>query len=197
MAFNFSPGINVNLDSQGPHLNKLQKHAIVHPLQYLVEDARRSGVHPLAALGAQTYQPTVMPSGGSSFSASVDRIDSESRALSNDLIKAQTEYYRKLGDAAIANATMGSISAVDSNRNLSQPGYGVLKKFGAEVPGARVFRYGPQSSSQDIEDRYGDLAQEFYGAWSLMHDFLLNLQSGVQESTVRAATKHKTRRGRR
>lgn len=50
-------GVGMDLWNAGEN-RKLQKQAMHHGIEYKVNDAKRAGVHPLAALGAQTFNPS-------------------------------------------------------------------------------------------------------------------------------------------
>lgn len=171
---------------------KQQKEFAQNAIQWKVDDAKKAGVHPLAALGAQTTSYSPVSVGGADFTQSgqslgraldahmdttertVSKLAVEKAALENDYLRAQIASIR-------GRINQAPIPARPSERddNLIQ-GQGdtraVTKITNPEelthlnTPFGRMRVRPFTSNAQTYEDRYGDIIQEFGGLGNFVAD---------------------------
>lgn len=146
---------------------KFQKNFI----QYRVEDAKKAGIHPLAALGASANYSPVSTAGfgdsiaqagaaiGDGLNRSQDKKASAGMQKLNEMLitsnidtnKAQADLYRAQALNATQEARNKAIGAVGGKNTL--PNF-----MGKEIPYAKN-----TSSAQDMEDQIGGLADILAG----------------------------------
>lgn len=156
---------------QGKSQEDMQKDFAKKGIQWRVEDAKKAGIHPLAALGANTmsYSPVSVGDLSSSFAnmgqdiersvaaggttgqraRQMEALTLEHASLENDLLRAQIGQINRphVGPAMPAVAGTGT----DEGVNVVPPQRTPLVKFG--VP----WDTNPAvTDAQTIEDRYGD-----------------------------------------
>lgn len=113
---------------------KLQKQFAQQGIQWRAADARKAGIHPLAALGAQTsqYTPVGSPLGdaiGSGMAqvgqglsgASAKQLEKESIKSGIDVNRAQAELLRAQSRTEIANARNQAIGAAPVRTSMKYP----------------------------------------------------------------------------
>ncbi|WNK13675.1 MAG: DNA pilot protein [Microvirus sp.] len=164
---------------------KMQKKFAKNAVQWKVQDANKAGIHPLFALGANTtsYQPVGVGSGladtFANMGAGIDRAQSataeapargviarlalERAGLENDLLRAQivSEARRSLPPYV--------------GPPMPTPGSDIQLPLGNR--GIFPFKPGPSSTSQRIQDEYGDFAENVYGTGRAVVDMSDNVIS--------------------
>lgn len=196
---------------------KHQKEFAQQGIKWRVEDAERSGIHPLYALGAQTTSYSPVQVGSSDFGAMGQNIgraidstrSNPEKADALALTASQIQLEGLQLDNEIKRAQLAS--AIATTRQQSNPGLpGVLTKEdltgmpgqgnapqveprtqppqytpylyeGLQTPQITDRRF---SDAQALEDRYGDLIQEFGGARNLIADWLLNRSAHFKHSVL-------------
>jgi len=168
---------------------KLQKDAMQHGIQWRVEDALRSGVHPLYALGAPTFSPSPVSAGGydlgqgladagqsigravSAYQSKPDRnaailgtLGIERAQLENDLLRSQIRQINQPGNPP-------GISRVPVRGDGILPGDVNVKGGKLVFPGSGELPLTPnRTEAQRIQDRYGDWVEGAYGVGLLAED---------------------------
>lgn len=170
----------------------LQREFAQNSIQWKVEDAKKAGLHPLYALGANTtsFQPSLVGSNfgdmGQDVSRAVEQISSEggragnkvadalqleNMGLQNDLLRSQIARLNQGGQVAPPMPSPGQTVDVtlppEANRSIP-PIYVDGKLYLPGRPGT--------SSSETIESAYGDSIQEAYGWNELLKQFRRNPQ---------------------
>lgn len=172
---------------------KLQREFAQNSIQWRVEDARKAGVSPIYALGAPTMSAspsfvgdTSMPqalsnmgqdlgrafdvtrNGQEKMDAKMQALTLERGALENDLLRAQIF---RLAQQSSPNFPTGD--------QLMLPGQGDTAMIDITPPSRTPNLVGdrgtgmatqPAMDAQTVENRYGDLAQEFFGAANIIND---------------------------
>lgn len=144
---------------------KQQKEFAQNSIQWRVADAKKAGIHPLAALGASSSAYTPVSSGfgdsvsqaGNAIAQGVERRDAAKKsapidALNAQLIKsnidtnqAQADLYRAQALSTAAQARNEAVGAVGGKTSAVQWG-------GMDVP------YMPKTASaNELEDKHGEL----------------------------------------
>lgn len=186
---------------------KTQKQFAKNALTWRVADAKRAGVHPLAALGFQgtSYSPQSLGIGsslsdaGQAVDASLNRLTDENgrrmqelqlekAGLENDLLRSQIVSHR------INSA--GRPPTVRA-RDDSPPGpehVGLRDSWLSTVPGITLTD--PRNSdAQKVQDRYGDLLENIYGVRNWFRDMQYTT-TGIPGPDSWALMMHRLRRGR-
>lgn len=170
-----------------------------------VADARRAGVHPVAALGAgglgssgasSAFTGEGIARGGQAIGNALSKsLDTDSQALKalvlekagleNELLR--TQITRSKVEAASTPAPLGPLSTygIPGQSQTVElphvPGTSIAHKVNAPswTPNLHVgvpYRTNPHfSDAQAIQDRYGELAESLYGGITVPADFLYNL----------------------
>lgn len=172
---------------------RLQKEFAQNSLQWKIADAQKAGVHPLAALGAQTYSASPISIGGpdwSSVGQSVGRavsagMDTTERTVAKLAVEKaglENEYLRAQIASVRTRIAQHSQPAVPGNQQYVLDGQGetaipAIDKITnpqrtpyTRTPAGTVIANTPGSDAQVYEDRYGDVAQEVYGLNNLYWD---------------------------
>lgn len=151
-------------------------------LQWKADDARAAGLHPLAALGAQGYSPTIgsMPESVqpdySSAAANISNAISNRRAQSqaqkqlnmenarNNMV-AYAQVQKELAQAQLYKAQAGDITQ-------QQLAASALARTGQEqkrddltlvMPGGTIKGNPKHTPTETVEQEYGGIASEIYG----------------------------------
>jgi hypothetical protein len=177
--------------------NAFNKEAAKNAITWRVEDAKRAGVNPLAALGASVSSPTARAYdysgtrsagqgiGNAVANKQINELEIESRRLQNNLTKAQTDQVNEQ-IASSRNARLGS------SANSSQD-----EEALELILGGKKFSTSPNwSDTEVLEERYGDVAGAGYGLAVALADAYHNMTKHEKE-LVRKGLKRDTRRGRR
>lgn len=157
----------------------LQKEFAQSGVQWRVEDAKKAGIHPLAALGFQgtSYSPQTVGSSdfaphlaslGNSIYKTADPdtrrsidLSLEKAGLENDLLRAQIGAIR-----ATRTPSPGINTAARGPRGMQDP---PAPEHSGLRGGNR--HYPLNSDAQKFEDRYGDIVQEIAGARNFFNDW--------------------------
>ncbi len=166
-------------------------------IQARVDEAKAAGIHPLYALGANINTPTFTSGSaakdGLSYAADVAatglraygrqkgqgatqdlaRQESESRTRENI---SRTNYndaltFKTWSDNARAAQAANSQQdpfTIGDPRLPAPPGIGRITTPGGDIYTSKT------TSSEDVEEQYGDVAQEVYGMWRLSNDLMEN-----------------------
>lgn len=140
-------------------------------IQTLVKDARAAGIHPLAALGSSVAGSFATPQaayGGAPITGSAAgdavkafgdnlQVDNEQGALQRELLKAQIRNVDASTANLLSQATSRGSFAADTNSTRLFP-FGELH----DDPGF--------STAQQIQDKYGDIAENVFGTAKMLHD---------------------------
>ena len=173
----------------------LQREFAQNGLRWKVEDAKRAGIHPLAALGATgaSYSPVGLgdndlaavgsavgqdfgkaidstrtaPERMGAIGAKMEALTLERATLENDLLRAQ------ILDITRPRTPPFPMAGTDYAMP-GQSGSGLL------VGGNKVTRNPGWSDAQDFEDRYGDLVQMLAGVGILAADAWHNAPKGTK-----------------
>ncbi|WNK15132.1 MAG: DNA pilot protein [Microvirus sp.] len=157
-------------------------------IQRRVEDAKRAGVSPLFALGANV-SPSPVHEVGSTFS----RMGQDfTRALSADMDAPS----RGASKAMMAlQLERGGLENELLRRQIAQIGVGVPARqphpvipgqaprdpdatpLGIVLPNGSVMETGATSPSNTVEQQYGDVVQNVHGMWRLLEDGISNLKA--------------------
>lgn len=167
---------------------KLQKKAMTEGIQMRVADAQKAGVHPIYALGAPTFSPSPVGTGGiesafanmgsalsdvtnkkqghvgKSILAGMDALTLERAGLENELLRAQIRNANRAGLPPAVGPTSDLLLPLGNRKTVPM------------TPG-------PSSTAQRIQDEYGDLAENVYGSARAAVDISDNLlaRTGIKQ----------------
>lgn len=160
---------------------ELQREFAQNGIRWKVEDAKKAGIHPLYALGAQTtaYSPISVGSpdfatGGQNlgsaiqamttpkekmdgFAKTVQGLTLEKMGLENEVLRSQL---RMVNQPARGPGMPGGASLIDGQGN-SAPSVNI---------GGFKFKVGSETAAQDAENQYGEIGGEIAGASKLFTD---------------------------
>lgn len=148
-----------------------------------VKGAREAGIHPLAALGSGASYQTVGGGGGagSAIGAGLERLaaglanqktEAEIQATHADTEarKAQAELFRAQSRSILTNATKAAIGGPSMGDKAK-----TLTMFGGKIArDPRAF-----SSAQDVQDDFGDIAENIVGVPSLAWSALRSMDAAL------------------
>lgn len=157
-----------------------QKEFAQSGVQWKVADARKAGISPLAALGAQTYSYAPQSVGSSDFATGVAEMGQDvSRAI--DATRTQN------GRTAAVAKTMEDLTVqrMGLENELLASKIAVTRQAGQPPARADVgpleyplpqgsWKTGNSATAEQVERDYGDIVQEGYGMWRLLTDALSN-----------------------
>lgn len=177
----------------------LQREFAQHGIQWKVEDAKRAGIHPVAALGAQgaSYSPSTVvdPMGdalaqaGQSIGSGVSRTRvSPVEQASIRKADAETDYYKELTRASIQ-------ARIGQNQNHATPSVQTMPvaepaASALRLPGGKLVPLGPHSDAEAYETRYGDVAQEVGGLVTLGGDLVGLIPESIFDEIVQGQIDH-------
>lgn len=199
----------IRADARASRLNhRRQVRFAKNSLQWRVQDAKRAGLHPLAALGTQVTPYTPLQGGGSVYTgdampdairSAVGRVsdhftkdpEGESRTRLNNAQASVLE--QQAQDSLIARTAQSANARQDlsvktpmeqithqPNKNMVYTPYGVLPLR-------------PWSKSQDVENETGDAGDSAWGILRLLDSVMYNMfDRGDAEYR---SQRHNTRRG--
>ncbi len=185
----FPPEGSLNPRQAGDLNASLQREFAQTGVQWRAEDARKAGIHPLAALGANlpsaspVYAGTDMASYGQDISRAMDASRSSRQrtsavsktvrdlgiqrmGLENELLAARIAQIRTAGHPPArpeASADTGPIA------------YPLPARAG-NAPWS--WEAGPSATAEQVERDYGDIAQNLYGMWRFGADALNRIDIG-------------------
>lgn len=139
-----------------------------------VEDAKRSGIHPLYALGAPTITSSSVTSPmGQAVANAGEQLG---QAISSDYEKQLQAKNLENIQADIDLKKSQSLSYIVEAKNASnlsranQTGRTAGNPNALTIAGSKISPSGDWSNAQDVEDRYGDLISAFYGFFPMGAD---------------------------
>lgn len=191
---------DIRADKRAEQNNALQREFAQNGISWKVADAKRAGVHPLYALGANTvsFSPQSIGSSGlgdslGSMGENINRsiaasATSEGRAaqLATQLAETQIEGAKLDNDIKRTRLASAARTSGTSNAQVGPP----LPSIVGGVPGADKYEDAPAMiagggrwrhnpgwvNAEDVEKRYGDLIQEVYGMGVAVADTHENLK---------------------
>lgn len=180
---------------------KLQKEFAQSGVQWRVEDAKKAGIHPLAALGFQGTSYTPQSVGSTDFAPHLASLGNAiyktsdpatQRAIDLSLDKAGLENELLRAQIGAIRATRTSAPGIPSGRQPVS-----TDPPAPEHTGLRGgFTHDPNvSDAQKYEDRYGDIIQEFAGLRNFVHD-AFRTRYGMPPSAYHELESMRFRRGR-
>lgn len=150
-------------------------------IQRRVEDAKKAGIHPLAALGANVSPVTAMPSVGSAFGEGIKEaapLLSEKASLENDLLRAQIRQTDAATSVAAATSRSMIADATAKTRGLGDDGPDLANPLKPQRERSRVaigpgvdLRTAGSADAQTAEDRYGNVIEEIWGIKNFLQDY--------------------------
>lgn len=161
---------------------KLQREFAQNGIQWRVEDAKKAGVHPLAALGFQgtSYSPVSVgtPDFGSAGAAIGNAIHKTSdpatrTAIDLSLEKAALENEHLRAQINAIRATRTQSPGIPSPETASDTGQPALIGPAPKHPGLRGgnTHYPLNSDAEDYQNRYGDVIENIAGARNFINDW--------------------------
>lgn len=164
----------------------------MNKIRWTVNDAKRSGIHPLAALGSPVSSPMGTPVGASSASlgdaigraaellangingkAAIERAE-ERDQLENELLRAQIGHSNAETSALLTDAQSRSMIAKTRAAAIGGPSAKIQNMFGPDIP------INPKMNQRqrDMEDRYGDI--DVGGVQNLLQDIIDGKYGGIK-----------------
>lgn len=147
-----------------------QKEFAQKGVQWKVEDAKKAGLHPLYALGATTTSFSPVPVTGSATGDAIARgasniaksmSQSKMNKLQTDLVEAQIQESRSRSIAALAQAKATNAEADFVTKQAIESAH--RRDTQLRAGGVPITKDPNWSDTQDMEDRYGDVAGALYG----------------------------------
>jgi hypothetical protein len=147
-----------------------QKEFAKNAVQWKVQDAKNAGLHPLFALGANTTSFAPNPVTGSATGDAIARgasniaknmSQSKMNKLQTDLVEAQIQESRSRSIAALAQAKATNAEADFVTKQAIESAH--RRDTQLKVGGVPVTKDSNWSDTQEMEDRYGDVAGALYG----------------------------------
>jgi len=177
-------GLAGNLFTNQQNL-KLAKSSV----QMRVADAKKAGIHPLAALGAQIQAPQVQPLVGDSvgnalgqIGASLTGTQAEDRALA--IRRSEAEIRRVEAETAILRAR--SRTVIESGRRVGRERAAVEREVIPYGPFGRIHTNPTHADAQVIQDRYGDIVENVAGMGNVFADADHTLRRRVRVRALHA-----------
>jgi hypothetical protein len=137
----------------------LQREFAQKSIQWKTADAKAAGLHPLAALGAQTNTPTIPVQANPSGRIDIDYLNKIAQTATIDKIRAETDYIKQQAkQAQLALSKSPGTSTPKSEK--------IITPFGDMETSATT-------KQQEVEDNYGGAVGEVYGASRFLSDFNL------------------------
>lgn len=158
---------------------KLQKQFAQEGVQWKVADAKKAGVHPLYALGAQTtsFQPVSV--GGSDFASMGANLDSAINNSASPTVR-RNNMQVKHDELVLRNMELKNDLLASQIATMTQPGIGpgvptdaVGNSVTSTSPGGGVvIAADPRSSDAEIQQqRYGEPGEWVFGTHNLIQDY--------------------------
>ena len=154
-------------------------------IQWRVDDAKKAGIHPLYALGAQTSSPAtaVGDNSGAMIGQSLGKMG---QALAQGLMKKKVDYESQMQSHTLKNMRLRNYGLLVDNQmkelefakmrheqSLYQP-----KDTIFYLGGIKLHYPGSWAKAQDIEDMFGDMPSGAYGATMMAKTLQYNLKKG-------------------
>lgn len=158
---------------------KLQEDAMQHGIQWKVEDAKRAGIHPIYALGAPTFSPSPVGTGGvegafANMGASLDDMMNKRKTGAVDAATARMEALT-LDNASLQNDLL-RVQIRKANAPGLPPAYGGSDPVSASTLTLPTgpFKTSPTTTAQRMEDEYSDVVGNIYGGARYGYDYVRN-----------------------
>lgn len=172
--------------------NKMQLQAMQNGVQWKVADAKKAGIHPLAALGANINMPSPVPvtgmgdavaAGGAALGSAVKTASqSEVELLQKELLKSQI---RQMDSVTSLNVARSRSVASSQRLQAVQEGLPLTTKLKPTSTGLRIngkdMPDAGNSDAEEAEAKYGDVIQEIYGAANFVSDLWKGYRDGPQK----------------
>lgn len=176
-------------DARADKNDALQREFAQSGIQWKVADAKKAGIHPLAALGAQTHSYSPVSVGGNDFGTGIAAagqdvsraIDATRTAPQRSAAVVKTMQDLELTRMGLENELLASqiakIRVAGHPPPMQQGDVGPvsypLPTLGKEDFAAR-WRTGASATAEQVERDYGDIIQNVYGMGRLGVDYLTN-----------------------
>lgn len=176
--------------------NAYNQYYNANKISMTVQDAKRAGIHPLAALGSpaagQFAAPVVSNAGdtiaegarsaGKHVSDALSSLDTENKNLQNQYLRAQ------IAKTAAETMLTDTQSRTQAAKLLSATQGGGAKQL--SVIGGKVIQHSPTfSDAQDLENRYGEMS-DVAGPWIADADLRKTTGKGLLETGWNIANKN-------
>lgn len=183
--------LRINADNlrQARELNEQARLDNASEIQRRVADARKAGIAPLAALGAQTsspayalpqsvaptYTPNRMPSTGvgDAFLSMAPVIAAmQGENARNEVLKSEAELNRARKDEILMSMASSAVQRASQKPNKDGSGLVQDKVVKREMVGPNQGRFQTSQSTtaERVESEYGGIAGEVYGLYRLLND---------------------------
>lgn len=148
-------------------------------LQRRAKDAKKAGLHPLAALGAQVSSPAISsgspiqpnyPKFGDSGASRVNAAQARLLDKQADLIEQQVL------DSQIARATQAATPEKFQVRQQARTGPVITLPLGIDLQTA------PTADAQVLEDRYGEIGGSLLGLGNIPADIIHELSKSLERA---------------
>ena len=178
--------------------NKLQKQAAKKGVQWRVADAKKAGVHPLAALGMSPVSMSPVAVGGGSFGNAGQSFDNAiakgstsaqaSKRIAMQMAELQLEGAGLDNDikrAELASRVRRAYGGAQGGPLVPIPGPNEAR--GADIGGQHlpygnnVFETSAVPTAEELERQYGDVVQNVYGTGRGIHDLYQNRRMVMKE----------------
>lgn len=179
----------------------MQKQFAQEGIRWKVADAKEAGIHPLYALGANTVSFSPVSISGGSPSNWSETLGSMGQDISRAVGATRTEGERMSSAQEMLHRTQIEGAQLDNDIKKTELASRVQKLTQAgnppplpgEVPRAKEYEEIPQLrgdlgpihtnprtvNAEDVEKRYGDVAQELWGAYNILSDWFNHMKNNV------------------
>lgn len=175
-----------------------QREAAQNSVQWRVADAKKAGIHPLAALGMQPISLAPVNVGGDPSWADMGQdlgravaagstVNQRVDQMSRSIVSAQLEGLNLDNDikrAELASRVRRNLLGAGVPPVVPEVGPNTAR--GADIggqtlplPGGKEIKSGRTATSEEIERQYGDVAQSIYGIGRMVDDSANNAFPGV------------------
>lgn len=152
---------------------ELQREFAQNAISWKAADAKRAGLHPLAALGASTVSASpsyVGTNPGGAQKALAAGVQSFSKSFNNELA-VETIRGKKLENDLLEQQIIASKMKRETLRaNSMQDDLGPARAFKYD-DGSESWIVGRDTGAQEWEDQYGDLPGWYHGAMNYINDW--------------------------
>lgn len=178
-------------DSAADKQADLQKEFAKNGIRWKVADAKKAGIHPLYALGAQTTAYSPVSVGSTDFANAGQNLGSAIQAMTTP--KEKTDGFER-SVQALTLQKMGLENEVLASqlRMVNQPGRGPGMPVPRAIPGQGstmqtaggdvTISVNPANTpAEDAESHYGEIVSEFVGIGNLLNDLYRTLAPNAKE----------------
>nr|DAW08218.1 MAG TPA: minor capsid protein [Microviridae sp.] len=173
--------------SQADQQADLQKEFAKNAIQWKVKDATKAGLHPLAALGANTMSYSPVSVGVPDLGAMGQDVGRSIMATQNSSERAVGELGKlQLERAGLENDLLRTQIASENTRLAGQIGPPMPTDGGLTMGGHHIKTDPGTSNMQQFEDRYGDASDVVLGPMIAWQDLKKNIGSMSFPEILRA-----------